>query len=153
MDINGVEILRQTEVITTKYNPVLFWIGIVFLALAIVFIICEIWYRANYTPLGGPFDIIAAVCFVIFILAFVLGSVHKRTEPTGQYMYEVFIDDSVGTKGMKEIYERYEIVDTKGDIYILKDIQSSLNTCRVCNNHFDKGDKFCPQCGNEIKKE
>lgn len=134
MDINGVEILKQTEVITTKYNPVLFWIGIVFLALAIVFLICEIWYFSNYTFLNDPFDIIVVVCLAISILAFVFGSIYKRTEPTGQYMYEAFIDDSVG---IKEIYERYEIVDAKGDIYILK----------------DKEDRFYPSCDNKCREE
>ena len=39
-------------------------------------------------------------------------------EPTGRYRYEATIDDSVS---ITEVYDRYKVVERRGDIWILED--------------------------------
>ena len=54
---------------------------------------------------------------IIIVFAFALiGCLYKK--PTGQYEYQVLIDDSAN---FKEIYDKYEIIDVKGEIYIIRD--------------------------------
>lgn len=104
----GVEILNQTPINEIDF-PVL-----IFVILFIAAIAVGIWVsvRLNDVVIGvGTFGIIACLSFIG--CAFGSSSV-----PTGRYKYEAIIDDSAN---FKEIYERYDISDQKGKIYILKD--------------------------------
>ena len=59
--------------------------------------------------------VIAAICSVVVIIF--IGS-FGDTEPTGRYTYECIIDQSVP---LNDVYERYEVIDRRGDIWVLKD--------------------------------
>ena len=68
--------------------------------------------------------IVSDVCPVILgiisisslVIALVIGILSPK-HLTG-YEYEATIDENVS---MKEVYERYEIVEQRGDIWVLKD--------------------------------
>lgn len=66
-----------------------------------------------YSVLAG---IMAILCVLgIFILIIISDELQ---EPTGRYKYEVIIDDTVS---VTELYEKYEVVDQRGEIWVLKD--------------------------------
>jgi hypothetical protein len=44
--------------------------------------------------------------------------IFKPIEPTGRFRYECTIDETVS---MKDVYERFEIIEQRGDIWVLED--------------------------------
>ena len=103
----------------------------------------------------------------------VVGTCFPKEVHTGKNEYEVIFDDTVN---MKEVCTLYEVVDVKGDIYILRDIEpikekhnvhadnksedenNSLNVgnaeevsdvsyCSNCGKSFGDADKYCVECG------
>lgn len=72
---------------------------------------------------GKSIAIIAAI-FIIFVGLCRTGFFYSKTlitykdVPTGKYKYHVTIDDSVD---LVELYKEYEVIDVKGEIYIIKD--------------------------------
>ena len=109
--IEGVEILNQTMIMTYPkwFLPVLLvgaaliWLGLLYL--------CEYIFDAEF-----------AGWFLGMVLSFVFIAVMRFTlcdlTPTGRYRYEATIDKSVS---FTELYEKYDIVEQRGEIYILED--------------------------------
>ena len=145
--IEGMEILKQTE-ITEKELSEFWWVWLVAgIAVAGGLIILACWTasRERYENLA----IISFVFLVMFCLLIVAGIILACREvetPSGKYEYEVIFDD---TTLLKEVYERYEIVDVKGDIYILRDFEPVENICSNCNSAVDEEGKLCPECGTK----
>lgn len=63
----------------------------------------------------GP---IAGIFTVIFLLVLLFEPAFISDVPTGRYRYEVTIDGSVS---FNDIYERYEIVEQRGEIWVLEE--------------------------------
>lgn len=98
--IEGITVLNVESI---NRMPVYFWI----IMLAIIIITLSFC--------------ISELCIIGFILGMVLTIITcTLTEPvpTGRYQYEVTIDDTVS---MTKLYEKYEVVEQRGDIWVLED--------------------------------
>lgn len=110
--MKGVDILNIEEI-----SAVPEWIDIVIIIAVIVFIISIIILFISYDLWNVSFIASIITMLISFIFIIVLG-VNDIEEPTGRYRYEATIDESVS---ITEIYDRYKVVDRRGDIWILED--------------------------------
>lgn len=113
--MNGVEILATEKVISeTAFNWTGFWItGIIIIIISLILVILEF--------LRGEIEDAWWVFFVGIILATTVSYASgKVTEEPIAYknQYKVTVSDEVS---MNEFYERYEIIDQKGKIYIVEE--------------------------------
>ena len=111
--MEGITILNQTEVmeLTPLATKVIMILTIISVVSCIAFFIAYITMVSNVCPVILAFISISSLVAVFFIGA--LSPKHL----TG-YEYEATIDENVS---MKEVYERYEIVEQRGDIWVLRD--------------------------------
>ena len=101
--LEGITVLNQTEIM----DDVQWLVIIITIASAIVALIVGCWLNS----LGAA--------MATWVSSFVLGIlIFQPIEPSGRYRYECTIDESVS---MTEVYERYEIVEHRGDIWVLED--------------------------------
>lgn len=109
--IEGIEILSKTEIMTSP--DWLVWAAI-FGAFGIVLIgfVVSILFQADDRPSAFITGLIALAYAIIMV------GVFSNSEPTGRYKYEATIDETVN---FTELYERYDVVDQRGQIYILED--------------------------------
>lgn len=108
--MTGVEILNQTEIY--KDNMTAFLIGALISAvIGITFMIILNFCFDN--AWSGPIGF--ALAFVGCLIATFATT---NTIPTGKYEYEVLIDDTVN---FKEFYEKYEVIDEKGSIFVIRE--------------------------------
>ena len=115
--MNGIDILNKEEILTSPLWIVAVLaisavIGIVSIIIALVFI------TLTYHDTASFFFIIIFVCSSIMCVIFNCINDNYKCEPTGRYRYEVTIDDSVS---ITEVYDRYNVVEQRGDIWILED--------------------------------
>lgn len=116
--MNGVEILNQIEVVTeTTCNWSAFWIGvgiglIVALVAATVFGLDEQSWGAFFTMLG------VAGVLISLMMGFLCGCVIDPAPTEYETHYEVIVDDTVN---MKEFMNTYDIVETRGAIYVVRE--------------------------------
>ena len=87
-------------------------IGIVSIILALVF------GTLTYHDTASFFFIIIFVCFSIVCVIFKYINDTYKSEPTERYRYEATIDDSVS---ITEVYDHYNVVEQRGDIWVLED--------------------------------
>lgn len=97
--IEGVTVLNQTSLRTVSITQIILWTVIIIVTLD--FIMAEMY-----------------LIFPIALLCTVLVCVFVPTTHTGEYEYECIIDESVS---FNELYEKYEIVEQRGSIWVLKD--------------------------------
>ena len=103
--IDGITILNQTEIMASNIPSWLF----VTIILVPTLIGSVIAIRIDDVVLG------IIVGIILFLVGF--GTLYSE-EPTGRYKYECLIDESVS---ITEVYGRYEIVEQRGDIWVLED--------------------------------
>ena len=111
--MEGITIWNRTEVMepTPLAVKVIAILTIISLISCIAFFIVYITMVSNVCPVILAFISISSLVAVFFIGA--LSPKHL----TG-YEYEATINENVS---MKEVYERYEIVEQRGDIWVLRD--------------------------------
>ena len=108
----GITILYQEPI--TKI-PMWFWTS--YIICLILILIGFILTFINLRFFGTLLAIIPA--FIMIALSFFLPLIQDKFEaPTGQYEYQILIDDN---EDFKKIYDKYEIIDAKGEIYIIRD--------------------------------
>ena len=114
--MNGIDILNKEEILTTPE-----WIGLVLTISTVIFIISIIFafvFLFTSRDTASFFFIIMFVCSsIVCVISNYINDTYK-SEPTGRYRYEVTIDDSVS---ITEVYDHYNIVEQRGDIWILED--------------------------------
>lgn len=104
-------ILNQTEIMVSVIPKEFVTLVIIFLVFAIV---CEViglgfdWHRKIWAIAGATFFLACGI--ISFIGCF--------TKPSGRYQYECLINDTVP---YVEIYEKYDVVEQRGEIWVLKD--------------------------------
>lgn len=103
--IDGITILNQTEI--TEFG--LWATPVGFLVFAIIVIGFGI-----LTEFEGWSAIIGSVIGLI-VWFFIFAS---SEESTGRYKYECLIDENVS---MTEVHEKYEVIEQRGDIWVLED--------------------------------
>ncbi len=104
--LDGITVLTQTELYDVNEALVIIpaivvWIGALFLCACL--------------DVGENATMIVSAILVI-VAAIILYNVFKY--PTGEYQYECLIDESVS---MTEFYERYDVIDQRGEIYKIKE--------------------------------
>ena len=108
----GVTVLYQEAI--TKI-PLWFFIGL-FICIAIAIIGCNLTFT-RFDFIGKILTIISTITMIVFSCILPLFS-NKLEVPTGQCEYQILINND---KALKEIYNKYEIIDVKGEIYIIRD--------------------------------
>ena len=111
--IDGITVLSQ-RMITSMPR----WIDV-------VMIVCVVLLVIEFYSLDASDFFRFAMIFttVMLVIAFLFGVTHG--EPTGQYEYQVLIDENAN---FKEIYDKYEIIDAKGMIYTIRDKGGDSNS-------------------------
>ena len=111
--MKGVDILNIEEI-----SAVPLWVDVIVIIAVMVFTISLIILLISVYKLWDVSFIVSIITMLIsFIFIIVLGA-NDIEEPTGRYRYEATIDESVS---ITEIYDRYKVVDRRGDIWILED--------------------------------
>lgn len=106
--IEGITVLNKELIMTTP--SVLTVIALVSVIIGIVSFCVVINSHNNIV------SIIGSILFVLSIVGFSLGLIIE--EPTDRYKYECTIDESVS---IQDIYDRYEVVEQRGEIWVLED--------------------------------
>lgn len=152
--IEGIEVLRQTDILVSQTREG-WWIPILIsLVIAIIFAVIAIKMskKANNEH-TNPQDKDKLAILSIMLLSLAVGAMFfslshatkiKEEVPSGKYEYEVVIDESVG---FREIHDAYEVIDSNGDVYTLRD-KMPKNTCSFCDSKVDALDKYCSNCGH-----
>ena len=112
MTLEGVEILHQTEIMESFTPnwvlPVAVLIGILCIAMG--------WLLVDMVMDMDCGILLGLLAGVLCGLGLMLGG--REKVPTDRYKYEATIDKSVS---FVELYEQYDIVEQRGEIYILED--------------------------------
>lgn len=113
--MNGIEILNQTEIVQTPlWAKLLLCIGMIIMVLSVVISL----FAAN------SYKEVLAMVFLIVALISCIGAIIGLfstvfiTEPTGKYKYDCLISEDVS---MTEFYEKYEVIETNGKIWTIKE--------------------------------
>ena len=111
--MEGVTILNQTEImeLTQLTATIIAILTIISLISCVAFFIAYITIDSNVCP------VILGVISISSLISVLVISILSPKHLTG-YEYEATIDENVS---MKEVYERYEIVEQRGDIWVLRD--------------------------------
>lgn len=104
--LEGITVLSQTELYDAPVAKVMFPAMVVLVGCLFICVLFEV-----DESVSGLLSVFAA-----FLAAIAMYSITKY--PTGEYEYECAIEDSVS---MTEFCERYEIVDQRGKIYIIRE--------------------------------
>lgn len=105
-------VLNQAEVMVSIIPEKFFLLTFICLIIASICVIMA------FTFAGCPdFCTIASVIFFIAcITTFFIGAIFEK--PSGRYRYECLIDDTVP---YTEIYDKYDVVEQRGSIWVLED--------------------------------
>ena len=120
--ITGVEILEVNEITTIPK-----WI-MIFVAIAIICAFLAVFFAGKSDIYGIMQDVnkarkfrnIAFISLSIFIISFIIFFVLAYTIniPTGEYNYTISLN---GIVDIDSIYEQYEVIETNGKIWTVKD--------------------------------
>lgn len=119
----GITILNQTEIMS--YNSTVELAGRIVVSVGIGLIISSIvWFiLAVMSETNVDNKIINILGRCLGIIAIIWGGFAGRViaydkEPTGRYQYECTIDDSAS---FNDVMEYYNVIEQRGDIWILED--------------------------------
>lgn len=105
-------ILNQTEamvsIIPNKFIPLIL-VGLVLATICVIVALTSSKHQDFCAIIG---IILLVICGDVSLI----GSIVKK--PSGRYQYECLIDDTVP---YTEIYEKYEVVEQRGSIWVLED--------------------------------
>lgn len=112
--MNGVEVLTQTEIMAK--NPIIETVGIIATILMVIFVLIALFALIDNKDI---LSIVAAIIAGVTITASIVCAILWETAlvSTGEYEYQVTVDDSVS---MNEFYEKYEVISVEGKIYTIR---------------------------------
>jgi len=147
--IHGMEVLKKTEITTMQlakngWIPLILGLTVAVLFIVLAIIVARIEIR-DWCKIETWWPTVLSFAAIVPLIA----GFHFYTKayvevPTGRYEYEVLISDA---STMKEVYEQYEVVGSKGEIYIVRDREVADNVCSGCKSKIKDDNKFCPECG------
>ena len=111
--MEGITILNQTEVM----EPTPLTVTVVVILMIIAAISCIAFFIVDYIMSSITCPVILGIISISSLVSVLIISILSPKHLTG-YKYEVTIDENVS---MKEVYKRYEIVEQRGDIWVLRD--------------------------------
>lgn len=105
MMLEGITVLTQTEYedASVLWFFIPFFVVMILIATTGAIFGCDDWVVPAAVLAG---IVVGAICYL------------QAMRPTGEYRYEVMIDESVS---MTEFYERYDVIDQRGKIYKIKE--------------------------------
>lgn len=104
--------LNRIEI--TKIDPVLIFIVIIATLAGVCSIIL---YKKNEDRFGFFYLILGTMCFGFAIVLSINCGNEEMKVGTGKYRIEATITDDMP---LNSVYEQYEIIDKRGDIYLLE---------------------------------
>lgn len=108
--LEGITVLNQEMIMCTPG-----WANVAMIVCLIgMFVFLVVCLISNNACITISFGIATIAC----LLFLMFGPAVISDVPTGRYRYEVTIDESVS---FNDIYERYEIVEQRGDIWVLEE--------------------------------
>lgn len=110
--MEGITILNQTEVM----EPTPLAVKVIVILMIIALISCIAFFIADYVMASITCPVILGFISISSLVTVLIIGILSPKHLTG-YKYEVTIDENVS---MKEVYERYEIVEQRGDIWVLR---------------------------------
>lgn len=128
MLMEGITIINQTEIMSAPewmFNAGMFLLTLTGIAIIIglIFSIIHTLTQKSIVKILTIFTmIIAAICPIasgVFMTVSELKSM--QTVPTGEYRYEVTVDDNITYKNYKEFTEKYEIIEEKENSLIVEE--------------------------------
>ena len=111
--MEGITILNQTEVM----EPTPLAVTVIVILMIIAAISCIAFFITEYIMASITCPVILGFISISSLVAALIIGILSPKHLTG-YKYEVTMDENVS---MKEVYERYEIVEQRGDIWVLRD--------------------------------
>ena len=111
--MEGITILNQTEIM----EPTPLAVKVIVILMIIALISCIAFFIAEYIMASITCPVILAFISILSLVTVLVISILSPKHLTG-YKYEVTMDENVS---MKEVYKRYEIVEQRGDIWVLRD--------------------------------
>ena len=111
--MEGITILNQTEIM----EPTPLAVTVIVILMIIAAISCVAFFIAEYIMASITCPVILGFISISSLVTVLVISILSPKHLTG-YKYEVTMDENVS---MKEVYERYEIVEQRGDIWVLRD--------------------------------
>lgn len=110
--IDGITILHQEEIMSLTGWAI--WIIIISFILMIISLILGLLLANSHYKIS----LFCLCCFVISFLTLSAMLIFEPEEPTGKYEYKVTINETVS---ITEFYEKYEIIDQEGAIWIIRE--------------------------------
>jgi hypothetical protein len=110
----GVEILNQIPVTETEIGIGFGWLMVI--AIAIFGAILGFFAIFDMEELGLVLGAVVAVGVATAILCFT-----EKEFPTGEYQYEVIIEEKVN---LHEFYDHYDIIEQRGEIFVVQEKSS-----------------------------
>lgn len=108
--LEGITVLNESEV-----TELVDWFG---LSMIIGIILMAVIFAVGLSRIDKWWGLALTIIAAIMVVCLMVFAGIQPQEPTGRYRYECLIDESVS---MKEVYERYEIIEQRGDIWVLED--------------------------------
>lgn len=110
--LEGIEVLHQTDIM----GPPEWLIPVLIIGVVVVWALFVVSTRkVKFLDISMRL-MFGGVCAVFYLL--ITAGLFWAYEPTGRYRYEATIDESVN---FTEVYDRFDIIDKRGDIYTLED--------------------------------
>ena len=111
MLIEGLEIINKVEIM--EKEP---WFTIIMVA-SLITAVFTITMTIKH-ELDKNIKIFFYACAGILLIMSIFAAFNSKEKPTGKYRYEVILDDTVN---LKEFYQKYEVIEIKGDLYTIKE--------------------------------
>ena len=111
--MEGITILNQTEIM----EPTPLAVTVIVILMIIAAISCIAFFITEYVMASITCPVILGFISISSLITVLIIAILSPRHLTG-YEYEVTIDENVS---MKEVYERYEIIEQRGDIWVLRD--------------------------------
>ena len=108
--MEGITVLNQTPI--TEAHPIAFIIPSIVACIMVVVVAITL----TVVDADPSWLTLIGISLLVWVLLFLLIGLGVQVE-TGEYIYEVTIDDSVS---MNEFYSRYDVIDQRGNIYKIK---------------------------------
>lgn len=110
----GVEILNQIPVTETEMGIGFGWLMVI--AIVIFGVIFAFFAILDMDDLGLVLGAVIGTAVTLAIITFTAKEV-----PTGEYQYEVIIEEEVN---LHEFYDHYDVIEQRGEIFVVQEKSS-----------------------------
>jgi NADH:ubiquinone oxidoreductase subunit 2 (subunit N) len=126
--LDGINVLNEVELMDTLYNKIwknlasLFGCSlIVFLVLTTIFLVIDNYSNKDMYEIASISSLGLIASILLFIISCIAIIFTSKQVPTGEYEYQVTIDESVS---MVNFTSKYDIIRVDGEIYTIREKES-----------------------------